>query len=472
MLNDNLKNQDNNEEVKLTSLTEQLKDYLRLEIIDEIIWRTFFLKMNIIDLKDNIATIYFPLEQESTLTLLQHQELKEPLEKAIKEILGEKIIYKLTIKNKDLYQKEIKEEEKKINSKNITKDEKKRLINNYKPDYTFENYMKDGFNKDIVEFCESLINKENNIFRVYISGSSGIGKTHLLNAIGNSFKNKGKKGLYISPHSFSREISNLILENNVIKISNIINYLCSLDLVLFDDFQIFGEGKKSQTKIFIYQIIDGRMLADKLTVFASELDLNDLENLFENKITTRIRDGFIGKIKKPNENEMYNLLKFVLNKENFDFSLLDENSKQFIIKNHFSSIRALLGAAKRLSFSKSKILNANYVYDVVKKIFEDVVREQVEINPDTIIKTVSKYYRISEKEIYGSSRKKEIVIARHIAIILVNSLLTLSSTEIGKIFKKDHTTILNALKKFNNENYDKSIQETIDLLSREIRGFK
>ncbi|WP_435129504.1 helix-turn-helix domain-containing protein [Mycoplasma sp. 6243] len=466
-----VKNINNYEDVKLDSLTEQLKSYLRNEITDNVIWKSFFFKMKIIDFSRNILVIYIPLEQEQSLLGL-NGFYKEIFDKAIKEIFGTQVFYKLTIKNKTEYQKETEEEQRKINSKVITKEEKKKLSNNFVRNQTFDNYLKDGFNEEVVEICQNLINNPFGLNTLYIFGSSGIGKTHLLHAIGNEFVKAGKKGYYISPNSFTRQISSLLMSNESLKISNLIKFFTELDLVVFDDFQLFGDGQKKQTKNFIYEIIDGRIQSNKLTVVAAELNIHDLENKFDDRLITRLESGLITKIKNPNEKEMYNLLGFVLDLEGFDFHILDENSKQFIVKNHFSSIRALLGAAKRVSFSRNKLINTNYVYDVIQKIFADVVRQQVEINSESIIKAVAKYYRISEKDIYGSSRKKEIVVARHIAIILVNSFLSLSSTEIGKIFNKDHTTILNAIKKINNDVYDKSIQKTIEQLSREIRGLK
>lgn len=210
------------------------------------------------------------------------------------------------------------------------------------------------------------------------------------------------------------------------------------------------------------------MQKDRPTIISAEKDLKELKGVFEDRLYTRLESGFITKIKKPDEEEFNLILEFLLIQNSIDLNIIDKESKVFFVKEFSNSIRSLLGAITKIKYYKDELLKANYVFSVIKNIFRDHFNHNSELTPEVIVKKVSIYYKISTKEIMGKTRKKEIVIARHIAIILMDNLLNMSSTEIGKFLNKDHTTILNALKKTKNKEVFSSIKLVLNQIKNEI----
>ncbi|MCU4706733.1 DnaA ATPase domain-containing protein [Mycoplasma sp. CSL7503-lung] len=462
-----------NEENVLSNYTEQVKNFMKEQINDNMIWKTFIKNLSVTSYDQNIVKIYIPNVNE--IILKGHQKNFDDLyQKCIIKIFGNQAKYELThVSKSEETKKLIKQKiENSIKENIAAKTEKNQLLNNFQTSYTFDNYLKLDFNKEAVDICKSIINDNNGFYILYISGSSGLGKSHLLHALGNEFKKNNKSGVYISPELFTRKISEMYTENNSKKISSLLNFFSNLDIVIFDDFQVFAEGQKKQTKNFIYQILDNRIQNNKITIISSENELFELENQFENKIYTRLQSGLVTKINTPTEEDMNKMLLFLLEQRNFDTSILDNNSINYIVRNHIGSIRSLIGAANRINVYKSSFKENEYVEGIIKNIFENIIKNNDNISHENIIKHVAKYYRVSSKEILGKSRKKEIVIARHLSIILIKNILNKSSTEIGKIFNRDHTTILSALNKLNDETQSLSINKTMNELKKDIYGKK
>lgn len=440
--------------------SNELKEYLSNEIADNMIYKTFFNSLEVLDINDKDITLTFKEYSDNTKDIYV-VAYKKVIDKAIAEIFGKDIKYKI-ISELEIKQPEI------ITEKEITKQVKTFFQNDYAEKSTFKNYLKSEFNKEAVDVCKTVAEFKSDFAILFMSGPSGIGKTHLLQAVGKAAEEVGKKSIYITPLVFNKKILGAIQENNTTYISKLLNHITSADIVLFDDFHIFAEGQKKQTKNFIYQIIEGRMQKDRPTIISAEKDLKELKGVFEDRLYTRLESGFITKIKKPDEEEFNLILEFLLMQNSIDLNIIDKESKMFFVKEFSNSIRSLLGAITKIKYYKDELLKANYVFSVIKNIFRDHFNHNSELTPEVIVKKVSIYYKISTKEIMGKTRKKEIVIARHIAIILMDNLLNMSSTEIGKFLNKDHTTILNALKKTKNKEVFSSIKLVLNQIKNEI----
>ncbi|WP_426461283.1 DnaA ATPase domain-containing protein [Mycoplasma hafezii] len=464
-----------NTTASLNTYTEQFKEFMQSEINDNMMYQTFFKNVRIIRFQNNIVTILIKLSSPSYTSKIKIM-FNDNINKAIREIFGPNIKYHLVDKEDIEFEKEIQKHEIPTNEENTTPEEKKKEVKtiknqgNMNRNYTFDNYVVSEFNKEPVEVCKKLLEENSDLPIIYISSKSGYGKTHLLHALGNAFLDKNKTAIYVNPTNFTRDISALLQENNQIKIAKIIKYYSEIDLLLFDDFQIFGDGQKKATKNFIFQIIDGRMQKDKPTVIACENEVNELSSMFDERLITRFSSGFITKIKTPNNQDLAKVFDFLLKSYEFNEDDLDEKSKSYVIRNHSTNIRALSGAARRISYFKKDIVNADYVYNVIVNCFKEVVKSRENITPEIILKTVAKYYGVSVKDIVGKSRVSTIVIARHISMNMFNQILNLSSTEIGKYFNRDHSTVLNALKKYKEENLDKSTSEAMNYLKEKIFG--
>lgn len=433
--------------------TSQVRDYLKNEF-DNMVYQNFFRSINVLSYERNEVVFSFPQFTDSIINIIKTYYQKN-MQKTVKEIFGPNIVYKIV--NYD--QEQIKEIEK---NNEIQYEEFKKFgyDSSVDPNLTFSNYIVGNFNKEAVNICKNLLNKD--FLTVYIHSKSGFGKTHLLYAIANTYLSNNKTASYINPTNFTRDIAALLQENDQSKISAVLKHFTNVDVLLLDDFQIYSEGEKKSTKNFLFQIIDGRMSAKKKTVISSECSIDEIKSKFDTRIITRLTSGFTTSIKKPSYEDLEKLFDYFMKKEVFDSSLLDKQSRDFIIYNSSGSIRNLIGSVKRMQFYKDKILTVDDTLEYIKEIFEDTIKNRKEVKPEEIINVVCNYYKLNRKDLLGKSRRKEIVVARHMAIIVIRSYLQLSTTEIGKIFNRDHSTIVNVLGKTDVNN--SSIKQVKDLI--------
>ncbi|QNM93650.1 ATP-binding protein [Mycoplasma sp. Pen4] len=451
--------------VDLKVYSDLLREYIKNEIADNMLFRVLFKDLSILSIENNEVVIFFPKVYPDLYNFKNyHQNM---FRKAVDEVFGTKYGFKIIDQEYVESQKVAAQEIKKVET--VAKKSNNSAQNNV-GEYTFVNYVESKFNREALSICRSVASGHYDFNVLFISGASGLGKTHLLKAIEYEFKKQNKKSFIVNPNTFSQYLANLLKENDQTKLMTMQRNLVDVfDIVLFDDFQFFGEGNKKSTKDFIFQILDLRMQKNKITIFCSDKDINEISPMFDNRLITRFQSGFITKIKRPDHDDLSKILDFLLDVNDIDTSKLSHEAKDFIIRNHTNSIRTLLGAVKRVSHYKKEISETpqEYILNTIKSIFENVIQQKENITPEVIIKAVSKYYKVPTKDILSSSRKSEIVIARHIAIYMISIHLNYSSTEIGKVFKKDHTTILNALKKLK-ATKDESLKRTVQELQNQI----
>lgn len=459
----------NNREASLFTFTKQFKEFIKADINDHMLFVNFFKNIEVVDFSDKNVVLY--LNAKISTIEKTSAFFNDNIQRAIVEVFQKKIPYKIINVSLSEYN-EINKEIAKESNKYFSNLKKKNTINNFNDKYTFDKYVKSQFNKEVVDICKSSIENLNNINPIYIQAQSGLGKTHILHAVGHEYLKTNRSAVYINPGNFTRDVAIYLQENNQIKITKLYNFYCDVDLLMFDDFQIFGVGQKKATLQFIFQIIDSRIQNDKQTIFASEATLQSLKGVFDNRIITRISGGFQTQIKRPSNEDWNKILDYLLEEVQIKRDILDSKSKDFIIRNHSTSIRELSGAISRVSFYKKDIINAKYVYSVIVNAFKEVIKNKENITPDLIVDTVGKYYKVLKRDILGKTRKKEIIIARHISMMMIRLHLELSLEEIGKYFKKDHSTVVNALKKLENQENDSSIKNAFSFLNEEIYKLK
>ncbi|WAM07098.1 DnaA/Hda family protein [Mycoplasmopsis cynos] len=180
--------------------------------------------------------------------MIYNEFYKESISKTICDVFGKEYKYKIISKEDVNKYKNIN---KQSSEKEVVKQVKSFIENEYSDKFTFDTYLRSEFNKECVDICKDIAEQKSDLNILFISGASGIGKTHLLQAVGNRFEERGKKSIYINPLIFNKKILLALQENNSTYITKILNHLSSVDIVLFDDFQIFGEGKKANKKLYL-----------------------------------------------------------------------------------------------------------------------------------------------------------------------------------------------------------------------------
>ncbi|MBK4765432.1 MAG: chromosomal replication initiator protein DnaA [Pantoea sp. Brub] len=340
------------------------------------------------------------------------------------------------------------------------------LNSNINNKYKFENFVKGVSNELAYELAYKVANDINKIDYnpLFFCGANGLGKTHLLHAIGNNIINDHQNIniLYIHTETF---VQNMItaLKNNFIEEFKI--YYQKIDILLIDDVQFFANKKRSQ-KEFCY-ILNYLLEKKKQVILTSDRhpkEINDVQDY----LTSRFEWGLTILIKPP---ELKNRMAIIIKKANENHITLSNKIAFFIAKNFHSNVRELEGVLNRIicnaSFSGCKI-NLNFV----QKILTDLLYANNNIiTINDIQKIVSQFYNITILDLISKSRLSSIVRPRQIAIAIAKQLTCHSLPEIGNAFGgRDHSTVLytcRKIKQLSKENPDikKDIYKLIKLLS-------
>jgi len=276
---------------------------------------------------------------------------------------------------------------------------------------------------------------------LFIYGGTGLGKTHLLHAIGNEAKklNPSCFVYYETSDNFIYEFVNSIKTDQVRLFRE--KYQ-KADILLLDDIQFFS--KKEQTQEAFFHIFDSLQQHNKQVVFSSDTAPKDISGL-QDRLKSRLQSGLIADIYMPTfETKMA-----ILNKKAaFHSVVLNEEVTKFIASKPASSIRELEGYLIRLS-AMSSLTTQAISLELAKQILkEDNIEEKQNVSAETIIKAVAKYYTLSVSDLKSKSRNKKLAFARQIVFYMMKKFTLYSLQSIGEYLgKKDHTTVLHAITK-------------------------
>lgn len=450
----------NEKSLALQTYTNTFLEILQNEIGDQLTFKTFFNDFRITNIDGSHITI-----------AVSHAFISRPIvfemyKPSIQKALDETFDFDCTFDFEDA--SEIQKTKKKATVKNPEVE-----FQDIKKEATFDNYVECDFNKEAIKIAKYIIDGGNDYVPVFIFGKSGLGKTHLIHAICNELIKKGEKVKYINANSFSRDISLILQENDQKKLKKIRDEFDEADAVMFDDFQSYGIGNKKATLNLIFNILDYRIEQKKTTIICSDRPIYSLKNMFDARLITRLSIGFQSEIREPQYNDLLKILDYMIEEQNLEPSLWEKDAKQYIIRNHANSIRSLIGAINRLRWYNKDIIktNSKYTLSVVNSILKNIQEDKKDITPDMVIDYVAKYYKISKRDILGKSRKKDVVLARHIAMWLIRSIIDISLEQIGKMFSnRDHSTVINAINKIDKESEesDTALKRTISQITDEL----
>ena len=297
------------------------------------------------------------------------------------------------------------------------------------PNYTFDTFVVGPCNSEAQKASLYTATAPGGIYQtLFIYGGSGLGKTHLLNAIGNYIKTNmpEKKVLYFSSQDFLNEYIDFV--NGDTRKEQLYKFLKKFDVLLIDDIQMLKDKRKTQE--FFFNIYEDFRQNHKQICFTSDRLPGELEGI-DQRILTRFTSGLSVSVTKPDTETCFNILKSKITASGSDLSNYDEDVLFFMADKFKDSIRSLEGALIRLNF-----------YASINKV------THIDINLQKILSVVSSYYSLSISQITGKIKVGNIVNARHIAIYLMRDLLDLPLKKIGTIFSgRDHTTIMHSIEK-------------------------
>ena len=338
--------------------------------------------------------------------------------------------------------------------------------NRIDPNKRFSNFLTGSSNKLAYEASIKVSENISHYNPLYIYGGVGMGKTHLLNAIGLELK-KSNKVMFISAERFMYQFVKSIKSNDMVKFKE---YFRNTDILLIDDIQ-FMNGKEAMQEEFFHTF---NALLDKGSqiIVSADRAPNKLSRIQE-RIKSRFSGGLVVDIQKPD----YDLRKKIviqktneLNKLYADQICISKEIQNYISTEITTSIRELVGAINRI-VSFSRIYNRAPNLAETKVVLKDLLNiSENKVTIDLIQTLVCKFFKISKNEMLSSRRSRYLVRPRQTAIYLTKILTSKSLPEIGREFSnRDHTTIIHSVKTIEKlKDKDSEMVENINKLKNQI----
>ena len=338
--------------------------------------------------------------------------------------------------------------------------------NRIDPNKNFENFITGGSNKLAFEASKKVSKDIAHYNPLYLYGGVGMGKTHLLNAIGLELKEKNKV-MFISAERFMYQFVKSIKSNEMVKFKE---YFRNTDILLIDDIQ-FMNGKEAMQEEFFHTF---NALLDKNSqiIISADRPPNKLSRIQE-RIKSRFSGGLVVDIQNPDYELRYKIIKSKTEELKLSYSnqvIISEEIQKFISTEIKTSIRELVGALNRI-VSFTRIYNKVPSLSEVKIVLKDLLNlTENKVDIDTIQTIVCKFYKISKNEMLSPRRSRYLVRPRQTAIYLAKMLTSKSLPEIGRSFSnRDHTTVIHSVKTIERlRKEDSELNINIDSLKNKI----
>lgn len=324
--------------------------------------------------------------------------------------------------------------------------------------YVFSTFVIGPSNEIAHAACQAVADKPGVAYNpLFIYGGVGLGKTHLLQAVGNAVLEQGphKRVLYVSSERFMNEFVEAIREQ---KTQQFRKRYRDADVLIIDDIQFLAGKTKTQEELFhTFNALHGQ---NKQVILSSDRPPAGIPTLQE-RLSSRLAGGMIVDIKKP---DFETRLAILAEKARRRGAQVDAEALEFIAKNVQNNVRELEGALNKV-LGHSEVHNEQVTLEYTKKVLADLLAraQRRAIDARQIIDTVSVYYNLPTDDLCGKCRKKEIVRPRQVAMYLLRKESSMSFPSIGEYFGgRDHTTAMHACEKI------EKLLEHDDELSQEI----
>lgn len=273
---------------------------------------------------------------------------------------------------------------------------------------------------------------------LFIFGPSGCGKTHLINAIGVRAKQlyPQKRVLYVSARLFQVQYTDAELKG---KVNDFINFYQTIDMLIVDDIQEWAEAKKTQNTFF--HIFNHLFLNGKRIILACDRPPVELKGMPE-RLITRFSCGLIAELEKPNVELFMDILKSKIRRDGLN---IPADVVSYIANTTNDSVRELQGAVNSL-LAYSVVYNTNIDMNLAERVMRRAVKtDNHPLTVDEIVETVSRHYNVTPDSINSRSRKRDFVMARQVAMYLVQKYTKMPASRIGRLVGgRDHSTVIHS----------------------------
>ncbi len=307
------------------------------------------------------------------------------------------------------------------------------------PKYTFENYCSSMSNKLAVSIGQTIADhpEVKTYNPLFVFGSTGVGKTHLLQAIGIKLKEQypRMRVLYVTARVFESQYTTAVTQK---KINDFINFYQSIDVLLLDDIQEFA-GKPGTQNTF-FHIFNHLHQHQRQLVMSSDCRPSDLDGMVP-RLISRFKWGMTVELEKPDLELRRRFLAMKAAQDGLDIS---DEVLDYIATNVTESVRELEGVMVAL-LAHATMLGQDITIDLARTVIGNTVKvSQRQVTFESIAETVADFYNLPTELIYGKSRKREISDARQLVMYLAKKEAQMSSPSIGAKLDRTHATVLHA----------------------------
>lgn len=336
---------------------------------------------------------------------------------------------------------------------------------NLNPKYVFETFVIGNSNRFAHAAAQAVANNPAHAYNpLFLYGGVGLGKTHLMHAIGNRIKqnNPSMKVLYTSSEKFTNEIINSI-QNKTTEAFR--QKYRNIDCLIIDDIQ-FLKGKE-QTQVEFFHTFNALKDANKQIIISSDRPPREIETL-EDRLRSRFDQGLTADIQPPDLETRMAILRTKAASDNIE---LPNDVITLLATNIATNIREIEGAYTKI-VAYTSLMDMPITVETAQKVLTDMGNDvkTKQITFEGIIKVVAEHYNIKEEELFNKKRTQNIAFPRQIAMFLCRELADLSYPRIGELFGgRDHTTVIHAYEKISNAknsnlSLQTEIQEMVDIL--------
>lgn len=339
----------------------------------------------------------------------------------------------------------------------------------FNPKYTFDNFVVGGSNQFVAAAARAVAEAPGKKFNpLFIYGGSGLGKTHLLQAIGNyiSEHNKDMKVIYTPTSTFSNELISAIRSTSKTATSEFRELYRTADVLIVDDIQ-YLVGKTSTQEEF-FQTFNELYERGKQIVLAADKPPKDISTL-EERIRSRMEWGMLADIGVPDVETRIAILYKKAQIERYNIS---REAIEYIADISTTNIREMEGYLSRVVFYAGLLGESQASVESAREALKNIAVEKDEtVDADNCIDCVCKFYNLKKEELLARKRTKEIAQARQIAMYLISELVSLPLATIGNIFGKDHATVIYAKNKISEDmKTSKKLAVEINDMKQMIKG--
>ena len=334
--------------------------------------------------------------------------------------------------------------------------------------YNFENFVVGPSNSFAYAASLAVAEQPSDVYNpLFIYGSVGLGKTHLMNAIGNYIMadDPMKNVLLTTSESFTNELIDAIVKKK--DTSELRNRMRNVDVLMVDDIQFLSKTKSTQEEFF--HTFNDLYNNGKQIIISSDRPPKDIPTI-EERLRSRFEWGLIVDIQKPDYETRVAILRKKADEEGIDVSY---DVIDYIAARVESNIRELEGTLTRLS-AQGQLMGVPITLDFARDSLSQLMKSQEgrRITPELIISVIADQYGVTAEDIVSKKRSREVALPRQIAMYLCRNMTQLSTTNIGRSFGgRDHTTVMHGCDKINQEMNDNfSFRKRIEELTAMIKN--